>query len=108
MNIHAAVMILIVDDNPANLFSLKKVLKSSEFGIATAASGNEALAKLLETEYACILLDVNMPEMNGFELAKITAWTSTPSSYLLFSRVLTCKENPISLWAMKQEPSITF
>ncbi len=71
MNIHATVKILIVDDNPANLFSLEKVLKSSEFGIETAPSGNEALAKLLETEYACILLDVNMPEMSGFELAKI-------------------------------------
>lgn len=66
-------MILIVDDNQNNLFSLKKLLESKDFQVDTADSGQEALGKALKNEYALIILDVQMPEMDGFEVAETLA-----------------------------------
>ncbi|MFY1046010.1 response regulator [Chryseobacterium sp. GP-SGM7] len=66
-------MILIVDDNQNNLFSLKKLLESKDFQVDTAGSGEEALGKALKNEYALIILDVQMPEMDGFEVAETLA-----------------------------------
>ncbi len=62
--------ILIVDDKPANLLVLEGVLKNPQLGLIRANSGNEALALTLKHDLALILLDVQMPEMNGFEVAK--------------------------------------
>ncbi|KFE99838.1 histidine kinase [Chryseobacterium formosense] len=66
-------MILIVDDNQNNLFSLKKLLESKDFQVDTAESGREALGKALKNDYALIILDVQMPEMDGFEVAETLA-----------------------------------
>ncbi|MBO6183123.1 MAG: response regulator [Chryseobacterium sp.] len=66
-------MILIVDDNQNNLFSLKKLLESNDFQVDTADSGPEALGKALKYDYALIILDVQMPEMDGFEVAETLA-----------------------------------
>lgn len=66
-------MILIVDDNPSNLYSLKKLLESKDFRVDTAASGEEALGKALKNDYALIILDVQMPGMDGFEVAETLA-----------------------------------
>lgn len=66
-------MILIVDDNQNNLFSLKKLLESKDFQVDTAESGEEALGKALKNDYALIILDVQMPEMDGFEVAETLA-----------------------------------
>lgn len=66
-------MILIVDDNQNNLFSLKKLLESKDFQVDTADSGQEALGKALKNDYALIILDVQMPEMDGFEVAETLA-----------------------------------
>ncbi|WP_315058643.1 response regulator [Chryseobacterium indoltheticum] len=66
-------MILIVDDNQNNLFSLKKLLESKDFQVDTADSGSEALGKALKNDYALIILDVQMPEMDGFEVAETLA-----------------------------------
>src|SRR5262249_47965306 len=63
--------ILIVDDKEANLLALETILKPLDLKIVKAHSGNEALAHLLELDFACVVLDVQMPEMDGFELAKI-------------------------------------
>jgi len=68
---HHHAHILIVDDKKENLFAMENILKSSDLTIVKATSGNEALAQLLETDFACIILDVQMPEMDGFELANI-------------------------------------
>ena len=63
--------ILLVDDNPAKLFSLESVLSDLHIKIVTAGSARAALRHLLNQEFAVILLDVNMPEMDGFELAQL-------------------------------------
>ncbi|MFY7816126.1 MAG: ATP-binding protein [Chryseobacterium taeanense] len=66
-------MILIVDDNQSNLYSLKKLLESKDFQVDTAGSGEEALGKALKNDYALIILDVQMPDMDGFEVAETLA-----------------------------------
>lgn len=68
---HTTVQVLIVDDNPAKRTALEAVLAGMDIGIATAASGMEALRKLLEQDFAVVLLDVNMPIMDGFETAEM-------------------------------------
>lgn len=66
-------MILIVDDNQNNIYSLKKLLESKDFQVDTADSGEEALGKALKNNYALIILDVQMPGMDGFEVAETFA-----------------------------------
>jgi len=63
-------MILIVDDNQENIFSLKSLLTLHKFEVDTAYSGEEALKKILQNTYSLIILDVQMPEMDGFEVAE--------------------------------------
>jgi PAS domain S-box-containing protein len=61
--------ILLVDDRQEDLLALSTVLARPEYQIATANSGEEALKRMLQREYAVVLLDVMMPTMDGFELA---------------------------------------
>jgi signal transduction histidine kinase len=63
-------MILIVDDKQENLFSLKTLLQLHSYEVDTASSGEHALRKILKNEYALIILDVQMPGMDGFEVAE--------------------------------------
>lgn len=70
-------MILIVDDLEENLYSLKKTLEQHHFVVDTALSGREALKKILYNTYAVIILDVQMPEMDGFEVAEVFSGYST-------------------------------
>ena len=63
--------ILIVDDRPENLLTLEGILESPEMNIIKANSGNEALGLLLEHDVALVLMDVQMPGMDGFETAQI-------------------------------------
>jgi len=63
--------ILIVDDVPENLFVLQKILKKLDCEIISASSGNEALTRVLDHGFALIILDVQMPEMDGYEVAEI-------------------------------------
>ncbi|SLM28315.1 putative Histidine kinase [Desulfamplus magnetovallimortis] len=63
--------ILIVDDIPENLFVLEKILGKLEVNIISASSGNEALAHVLDHDFALIILDIQMPEMDGYEVAEI-------------------------------------
>lgn len=62
---------LIVDDLRENIIALKSLLKDENMEILTAQSGVEALDLLLEHEFALALMDVQMPGMDGFELAEI-------------------------------------
>ncbi len=63
--------ILLVDDNPENLLALEAVLESPQQELIKASSGLEALRHLLAHDFAAILLDVKMPEMDGFETASL-------------------------------------
>ncbi len=65
------VNILLVDDQPANLVALEAMLQGLGQNLIRAESGREALKWLLTHEFAVILLDVKMPEMDGFETAAI-------------------------------------
>ena len=61
--------ILIVDDKPENLHALKTVLQCLDVQIVEALNGNDALIATLNHEFALSILDVQMPEMDGYELA---------------------------------------
>ena len=67
----ASIDILLVDDQQANLLALANLLQDPALKIHKAQSGNEALALLLEHEFAVVLMDVCMPDMDGFETASI-------------------------------------
>ena len=62
--------ILLVDDNPANLLALRAIFDGSGLKIMEASSGEEALRRLQAEEFAVILLDVEMPGLDGFETAR--------------------------------------
>jgi PAS domain S-box-containing protein len=66
-----AVEILLVDDRPENLLALEAILEPLGHRLLRAQSGDEALRALLAHDVAVILLDVQMPGMNGFEVARI-------------------------------------
>ena len=63
--------VLLVDDDARNLFALESVLEGEDYAIAKAQTGDEALLALMTQEFAAIVLDVQMPEVNGFELARL-------------------------------------
>jgi len=63
--------VLIVDDVEANLVAMTALLGELDCTVVRAASGNEALRQLLKHEFAAVLLDVQMPDMDGFEVAKL-------------------------------------
>lgn len=78
-------MILIVDDNQENIFSLKSLLTIHQFDVDTAASGEEALKKILKNSYSLIILDVQMPEMDGFEVAEaISGYSKSKDIPIIF------------------------
>jgi PAS domain S-box-containing protein len=66
---HEKINILLVDDQPAKLLAYEVILRELGENLVVAASGREALEYLLKNEVAVILLDVCMPELDGFELA---------------------------------------
>ena len=63
--------ILVVDDTPANLMSFEAVLSELAGRVENARSGSDALRTLLDRDFALIILDVQMPGMNGFETAEL-------------------------------------
>lgn len=64
-------VLLIVDDYPENLVSMRALLQRQDWQVMTAASGFEALSLLLEHDIDLVLLDVQMPGMDGFEVARL-------------------------------------
>jgi len=66
-----SINILLVDDEPRNLDVLESILASPELHLVSANNADDALLALVNTEFACIILDVQMPAMNGLELARL-------------------------------------
>lgn len=64
-------LVLLVDDTPDNLVSLEAALEGLGGDLVTAQSGTEALRHLLERDFAAIILDVKMPDMDGFQTAEM-------------------------------------
>jgi signal transduction histidine kinase len=81
----AAPAVLAVDDYPVNLLALSAILESLPIRLVTAGSGRAAIARAQEQEFGVILLDVMMPEMDGFET--LTRLRSIPA----------CHETPVIL-----------
>lgn len=67
--------ILVVDDTSANLVAMRRLLVNCGAQLFEATSGNQALALCLDHQFALILLDVNMPDMDGFEVAALLGET---------------------------------
>jgi CheY-like chemotaxis protein len=63
--------VLLVDDRPDNLLALEAVLEPLDLDLVLAGSGAEALGALLVDEFAAVVLDVQMPDMDGFETARL-------------------------------------
>ncbi len=90
-------MILIVDDSPENIISLKKVLEKNHFEVDTAQSGQEALKKILISSYVLIILDVQMPEMDGFEVAEaISGFSKAKDTAIIFLSAASANVNLIT------------
>src|SRR5215475_7701529 len=68
---NAKVNILLVDDQPARLMTYQAVLADLGQNLVLAYSGREALEKLMREDFALVLLDVSMPDMDGFEAAQL-------------------------------------
>jgi len=78
-------MILLVDDKSENLIALRKTLETRGFGIDTALSGEEALKKVLKNTYELVILDVQMPGMDGFEVAEaMSGYSKTADIPIIF------------------------
>jgi two-component system, sensor histidine kinase and response regulator len=71
MSEHEQVNILMVDDQPSKLLSYEVILGELGENLIKAGSGREALEHLLKTDIAVVLMDVSMPEIDGFELAEL-------------------------------------
>jgi PAS domain S-box-containing protein len=63
--------VLVVDDLPANLVALESVIGELRYPVVLANSGSDALKRMLETEFACVLLDLRMPGIDGLETAAL-------------------------------------
>ena len=78
--------ILVVDDHPAIRSTMLDILEEEGFSAEQAVNGQEALSKCLENEYDFVLMDVQMPELNGIQvLAKIRDSKQTQSKFIFFS-----------------------
>jgi len=85
MTLNEPIHILLVDDQPENLVALEGILGNEHYHLVKAHSGEEALRCLLTYEFAVIVLDVQMPGMDGFETAKwIKSREKTKSVPIIF------------------------
>ncbi|MBD2440273.1 sensor histidine kinase [Nostoc sp. FACHB-110] len=88
--------ILIVDDNPTNLSVLSQSLKSAGYKVRMAIDGEDALAQVERNHPELILLDVEMPNMDGFETCRrLQANPATESIPVIFMTALTDTENKV-------------
>ncbi|MNO65857.1 Signal transduction histidine-protein kinase BarA [compost metagenome] len=92
MGIEEPIHILLVDDRPKSLYALDTVLDSEPYNLVKAASGEEALRLLRSDDYAVIVLDVQMPGMNGIETVKLIKTQEKSKEIPIILTVDECKE----------------
>lgn len=80
-----AAPVLAVDDAPANLLALSALLEPLRVELVTASSGAEALERLREGEFALVLLDVQMPQLDGFAVLKALRARDTETPVILLT-----------------------
>jgi len=78
--------ILVVDDDEMVLMAVNELLRQEGYEVHAVSSGTEALSRLDQTRYDLIILDIIMPEMNGFEVCRkireIESYSETPIVFL--------------------------
>lgn len=90
-------MILIVDDKPENIIALRRILEKHQFDVDSALSGEEALKKVLKNNYDLIILDVQMPGLDGFEVAEsISGYSKTKDIPIIFLSAVNVNKQFIS------------
>ncbi|MEK7250812.1 MAG: response regulator [Bacteroidota bacterium] len=77
--------ILVVDDEDALRTVLSAELNSEGYDVATAADGTEALAELQKSTFDLVLLDIKMPNMNGFEVLKVIKEKHTSTKVIMLT-----------------------
>jgi len=87
--------ILLVDDNPANLLSFRAILEDLGLNLVEARSGEEALARLRLDDFAVVLLDVQMPGLDGFETAKLIREDGSRHTPIIFLTAFESDRFPI-------------
>jgi CheY-like chemotaxis protein len=69
--------LLVVEDNPAEQFSIRELLGYDDIDVSVASTGNEALAAINEEAFDCVVLDLRLPDMSGFDL--LQRFSETPA-----------------------------
>src|SRR5574341_1210377 len=93
----APAAVLLVDDRPSELLALQAALGRPAFEVLTARSGMEALGLALQRDLAAIVLDVRMPEMDGFETARhLRARTATQHVPILFLTAFDIRDEEVA------------
>ncbi len=99
--------VLLVDDRPENLLALSAVLEGPDVRLHTAAGGAEALRALRAHDFAVVLLDVQMPDLDGFEVARLMrARRRTRSTPIIF--VTGIEQPPDSVFAGYEAGAVDF
>ncbi len=90
----ASPLILIVEDNPSERFVLKQLLEKFDFDSHIVSSGEGALKAIANNKYSCILMDITLPEMDGFECTRRIRQTENGTHVPIVA--LTCRDDQAS------------
>ena len=93
--------ILIIDDSPTEIHVFKKILEKNQIEVSVAATGEEGIAKAIETQPDCILMDVVMPGKNGFQATRDLS--RNPATANIPIIIITTKDQETDkIWGMRQ------
>jgi CheY-like chemotaxis protein len=77
--------ILVIDDEPDMLWVLEGVLRSKRFNVLTASTGSEAVELATRTEFEIVFLDAKLPDMEGFEIARLIKRSNPITKLIMIS-----------------------
>ncbi|MBV1876469.1 MAG: response regulator transcription factor [Pseudomonadales bacterium] len=93
--------ILVVDDSPTEIFKLKNMLESLEFEVITAKNGRAGVDLAILEQPDCVLMDIVMPDMNGFQATRIITRGKT-TSHMPVIIVSTKGQETDRVWGQRQ------